>query len=128
MNENELAKIVVDASYRIHTKLGPGLLESAYQAILAYELEKQGLQIKTEVILPITYDAIIIDTGYRADIIVENLIIVELKSVEKIQDVHLKQVLTYLKVSGLHLGLLINFGAPLIRDGIKRIVNKLPEM
>ena len=128
MNENELAKIVVDASCRIHTKLGPGLLESAYQAILAYELEKQGLQIKTEVILPITYDAIIIDTGYRADIIVENLIIVELKSVEKIQDVHLKQVLTYLKVSGLHLGLLINFGAPLIRDGIKRIVNKLPEM
>jgi len=118
----------VDASYRIHTKLGPGLLESAYQAILAYELEKQGLQIKTEVILPITYDAIIIDTGYRADIIVENLIIVELQSVEKIQDVHLKQVLTYLKVSGLHLGLLINIGAPLIRDGIKRIVNKLPEM
>lgn len=128
MNENKLAKIVVDASYRIHTKLGPGLLESAYQAILTYELDKQGLQIKTEVILPITYDAIIIDTGYRADIIVENLIIVELKSVEKIQDVHLKQVLTYLKVSGLHLGLLINFGAPLIRDGIKRIVNKLPEM
>ena len=127
MKENDVSKIIVDSAYLIHTHLGPGLLESAYQAILSHELLKRGLKIQTEVILPITYDEFTIDAGYRADIIVENLVIVELKSVEKIHDVHLKQVLTYLKVTGLHLGLLINFGAPLIRDGIKRIVNQLQE-
>jgi GxxExxY protein len=102
-------------------------LESAYRAILTHELIRRGLNVQSEVILPITYDGITIDTGYRADLVVENLVIDELKSVEKIQNVHQKQVLTYLKVSGLHLGLSVNFGAPMIREGIKRIVNGLQE-
>jgi GxxExxY protein len=125
MNENEIARIVVDAAYKIHTKLGPGLLESAYQAILSYELRKRGLQIETETVIPVHFDEVVIEVGYRADIIVERKVIVELKSVEKIIDVHKKQLLTYLKVSDKRLGLLINFGAPLIKDGITRIVNGL---
>jgi len=127
MTENEIAKIVVDAAFKIHTKLGPGLLESAYQAILAYELRKRGLAIQTETMMPVNYDGITIDLGYRTDIIVEELVIIELKSVEKVSDVHKKQLLTYLKVSDKHLGLLINFGAATIKEGITRIVNRLPE-
>ncbi len=127
MNENEIAKIVVDLAYQIHTRLGPGLLESAYQAVLAYELHKKGLRFQTEVNMPVHYDGITVDAGYRADIIVENLVILELKSVEKIHDVHKKQLLTYLKISDMHLGLLINFGAATIKEGITRIVNRLPE-
>ena len=92
MNENEIAKIVVDLAYQIHTRLGPGLLESAYQAVLAYELHKKGLRFQTEVLMPVHYDGITVDAGYRADIIVENLLILELKSVEKIHDVHKKQL------------------------------------
>jgi len=127
MNENEIAKIVVDAAYKVHSKLGPGLLESAYQAILCYELMQSGLSIEAETPMPFNYDGITLDIGYRADIIVEHLVIVELKSVEKMSDIHKKQVLTYLRVSNLHLGLLINFGAPLIKDGITRVVNGLKE-
>jgi len=127
MNENEIAKIVVDAAFKVHSKLGPSLLESAYQAILCYELMQRGLSIEAETPMPLNYDGITLDIGYRADIIVEHRVIIELKSVEKISDIHKKQVLTYLRVSNLHLGLLINFGAPLIKDGITRVVNGLKE-
>jgi len=123
MNENEVAKVIVDCAYKIHTTLGPGLLESAYQVFLAYELQKRGLQINSEVNLPVMYDGITVDIGFRADIIVEDLVIIELKSVEQVADVHKKQLLTYLKVSGKKLGLLINFGSPLIKGGITRIIN-----
>ncbi len=127
MTENEIAKIVVDSAYRVHSKLGPGLLESAYQAILAYELRTRGLKIETEVMMPVIYDQLSLNIGYRADIIVENKVIIELKSVEKVIDLHKKQLLTYLRVSNMRLGLLINFGTPLIKEGITRIVNGLQE-
>jgi GxxExxY protein len=127
MNENEIAKIVVDAAFKIHSTLGPGLLESAYQAILCYELKQRGLIIEAEVPMPLKYNEITLDIGYRADLIVEQLVIIELKSIEKIADIHRKQLLTYLRVSHLHLGLLINFGVPLIKEGITRVVNGLSE-
>ena len=125
MHENDIAKIVVDAAFKIHTHLGPGLLESAYQAILVYELRKHSLKVETEVPMPVKYEGISVETGYRADIVVEDLVILELKSVEVVADVHKKQLLTYLKASSKRLGLLINFGAPYIRQGITRIVNGL---
>ena len=127
MNENEIAKIIVDTAFKIHTRLGPGLLESAYQAIMVYELKNRGLRVEGEISMTIHYDGITLDVGYRADIIVERLVIVELKSVEKIAEVHKKQLLTYLRLADMRLGLLINFGAPLIKDGITRIVNGLKE-
>lgn len=125
MTENEIARIVVDAAYKIHTEIGPGLLESAYQTLLTHELLKRNLTIETEVSMPLFYDGIHLDIGYRADIIVENKVIIELKSIEKVSAVHKKQLLTYLRVSNKKLGLLINFGAPLIKDGISRIANNL---
>lgn len=125
MHENDIAKIVVDAAYKIHSHLGPGLLESAYQIILVYELRRRGLKADTEVLMPVKYEGISVEAGYRADIVVEDLVILELKSVEVVVDVHKKQLLTYLKASGKRLGLLINFGAPYIRQGITRIVNGL---
>lgn len=127
MNENEIAQQIVDAAYQIHSKLGPGLLESAYQAILVYELEKRGLKVEAEKQVPLVYESIKIDLGFRADLIVENKVIVELKSLEKISPVHYKQLLTYLRLADLHLGLLVNFGAPLIKDGIFRVANNLDE-
>ena len=127
VKENEIARQIVDAAYKIHTKLGPGLLESAYQAILEYELHKQGIRLEVEVPVPIKYESVALDIGFRADMIVEDLVIVELKSVEQIAPVHKKQLLTYLRLTDKHLGLLINFGAPLIKDGITRVVNKLEE-
>jgi len=127
VKENEIASQIVDAAYKIHTKLGPGLLESAYQAILEYELHKQGMRLEVEVPVPIKYESVALDIGFRADMIVEDLVIVELKSVEQIAPVHKKQLLTYLRLTDKHLGLLINFGAPLIKDGITRVVNKLEE-
>lgn len=127
MNENEIARIIVDVAYKIHTKLGPGLLESSYQAVLHYELKKRGLLVEVEMPMPLQYDGITLDIGYRADLIVEHQVIIELKSVEKMSDVYKKQLLTYLRVSNLHLGLLINFGVPLIKDGITRVVNGLTE-
>jgi GxxExxY protein len=96
LNENEIAKIIVDTALRIHTRLGPGLLESAYQAIMVYELQNRGLQVEAEISMPIHYDGITLDVGYRADIVVERLVIIELKSVEKIAEVHKKQLLTSL--------------------------------
>ena len=123
MTENEIAKIVEDSAYQIHKQLGPGLLESAYQAVLAYELRNHGLAVETDVLMPLNYDQLSLNLGYRADIIVENKVVVELKPVEKVNDFHKKQLLTYLRVANLHLGLLINFGAPLMKRGITRIVN-----
>ena len=125
MTENELSKIIVDCCFKIHTKLGPGLLESVYEEILTYELEKTGLGIKRQQGLPVVYDKLKMDLGFRADIIVEDKVIIELKSVEGIAPVHLKQLLTYLKITGIKLGLLINFNEALIKDGIRRVVNNL---
>jgi GxxExxY protein len=116
---------LVDACYHIHTRLGPGLLESVYCRILAYELTKRGLSVRREVPISFRYDDLEFDEGFRADLIVEDLVILELKSVESSAPVHKKQLLTYLKLYGLKLGLLINFGAPLIKDGICRLVNGL---
>lgn len=127
MHENDISKIVVDSAYKIHTRLGPGLLESAYQAILAYELKNRGFRVETEVAMPVIYENLSLDIGFRVDMVVEDLVILELKSVETVSDVHKKQLLTYLKASGKRLGLLINFGAPIIRQGITRIVNGLDE-
>ncbi len=127
MTENEIAKQIVDAAYKIHSTLGPGLLESAYQAILVYELQKRGLKVEPEKEMPIIYENIRLDTGFRADLVVEDKVIVELKSVEQVAPVHKKQLLTYLRLGDKRLGLLINFGAALIKDGITRIVNRLEE-
>jgi len=127
MIENEITGTVIDTAYKIHTKIGPGLLESAYQSILVYELKNRGLHVDSEIPMPIHYEGIDLDVGFRADLIIENKVIIELKSVEKVAEVHKKQLLTYLRISGLQVGLLINFGAPLIKDGIFRIVNGLKE-
>ena len=125
MTENELSKIIVDCCFKIHTKLGPGLLESVYEEILTYELKNTGLRIMRQQGLPVHYDELKMDLGFRADIIVEDKVIIELKSIEAIAPVHLKQLLTYLKITGIKLGLLINFNEALIKDGIKRVVNNL---
>jgi GxxExxY protein len=127
MTENEIATIIVDAAYKIHTTLGPGLLESVYETILAYELKKRRLRVTCQRPIPVVYESVRMDLGFRADLIVEDKVIVELKSVEQTAPVHKKQLLTYLKVADKRLGLLINFGAPLIKQGITRIVNRLPE-
>jgi GxxExxY protein len=127
MTENELARIIVDAAYRIHTKLGPGLLESVYEIVLEYELSQLGLKVNKQVPVSVQYDAIHIPNAFRADMDVENLVLLELKSVECILPVHQKQLLTYLRLSKRKLGLLINFGAPLIKNGIRRVANGLEE-
>ena len=127
MHENEIARHIVDAAYHIHRKLGPGLLESVYETVLAFEIEKRGLTVKRQVPVSIVYEGIRFEEGFRADLIVEDIVIVELKSVENVSPVHKKQLLTYLRLTDSRLGLLINFGCALIRDGISRIVNRLPE-
>jgi GxxExxY protein len=125
MNENELSRIIVDISFRIHRKLGPGLLESVYEAILFYELSSLNLKVERQKPIPILWKEIQLDIGFRSDLIVENKVIIEIKSVEQISNVHPKQLLTYLKVTKLKLGLLINFNEALIKNGITRIVNNL---
>lgn len=127
MTENEVAKQIVDAAYGVHTSFGPGLLESAYEAALAYELDKRGLRTVRQQAVPIVYQGTRIEVGFRADLVVENLVIVEVKSVDTIAPVHKKQLLTYLRLAGKRLGLLINFNVVLIKDGITRIANGLPE-
>ena len=127
MTENEIAKMVVDAAYHVHKSLGPGLLESVYETVLAYELKRRGLKVERQVPVAIVYDNIKFDEGFRADLIVEDKVIVELKSVENVIPVHKKQLLTYLRLAGKRLGLLINFGSELIRDGISRVVNGLKD-
>ena len=125
MDENQIAKSIVDCCYRIHTTLGPGLLESVYLEVLLYELKKSDLRCAKEIGLAIQYDGIKLDPGFRADLIVEERVIVELKAIEKVLPVHKKQLMTYLKLSGLKLGLLVNFNVGLIKDGIERVVNGL---
>ncbi len=125
MTENELSKIIVDASYKIHTRLGPGLLESVYEAILYHELTKKGLIVERQKPIPVIWDGIHLDIGFRSDLIVEEKVIIEIKSVETISNVHLKQLLTYIRVTDLKLGLLIDFNEALIKNGIKRVVNGL---
>jgi len=125
MNENELSAIIVDCCFRIHTKLGPGLLESVYEEILCYELREIGIYYTRQTGIPVYYNELILELGFRADIIVEEKVIIEIKSIESIAPVHKKQLLTYLKLTGLKLGLLVNFNAALIKDGITRIVNRL---
>ena len=125
MSENEISRIIVDVAYKIHIKLGPGLLESVYEAIMCHELIKRGLKVERQKPIPVIWDEIYLDIGFRSDLVVENKVIVELKSVETLSKVHSKQILTYLKITKIKLGLLINFNEALIRDGIYRIVNGL---
>jgi GxxExxY protein len=127
MTENEISKVVVDAAFQIHQKLGPGLLETVYEVVLAYELRKRGLEVQRQVPIPIRYDDLVFEEGFRADLVVQNLVIVELKSIEELAAVHGKQVLTQLRLADKRLGLLINFGAALFKSSVKRIVNGLPE-
>ncbi|MBQ0137221.1 MAG: GxxExxY protein [Bacteroidales bacterium] len=123
MTENEISKIVFESYQRVLKTLGPGLLEKAYQTILAYELKKHGLIVETEVALPVIYEDVILDQAYRVDILVENKVILELKAVDKLIDVHRSQLLTYLRMSHKKLGLLINFGSPLYAENFKRVLN-----
>jgi len=125
MTENETAKIIVNTAYKIHSKLGPGLLESVYEEVLYYELAKINVSVRKQVPIPIIWNEQKLDIAFRADLIVDDKVIIEIKSVEMISPVHYKQLLTYLKISHLKLGLLINFGEEYIKDGIKRVVNKL---
>ena len=125
MTENEISKIVVDIAYKVHTKIGPGLLESVYEEIMFCEIKNYGLKVERQKAIPVIWKEKQLEIGFRADLIVESKVIIELKSVEEIAPVHYKQVLTYLKLTDLKLGLLINFNEYLIKDGIKRIVNNL---
>ncbi|MBI1939195.1 MAG: GxxExxY protein [Ignavibacteriales bacterium] len=125
MHENEISQIIIDCSIQIHKQLGPGLLESVYEEVLSHVLNKRGLNCQRQIGIPVIYDEVKLELGFRADIIVENKVIVELKSVETILDVHRKQLLTYLKLTDLKLGLLINFNVNLLKEGITRIVNNL---
>jgi GxxExxY protein len=123
--ENELSRVIYDCSLKVHKALGPGLLESAYEECLAYELKKKGLLIERQKALPLIYEEVKMDIGYRIDLFVNNKVIIEIKAVESLTDVHLAQVLTYLKLTNCKLGLLINFNVALIKKGIKRVVNGL---
>ena len=125
MKENEISGLVLDLGIAIHRELGPGLLESIYESILAYELERSGIFIERQVSIPVLWKGILLENSYRADIIAERKVLIELTSVERLDLVHRKQVLTYLRVSGLRLGFLANFGASFFKDGYERIVNGL---
>ncbi len=125
MEENDIGTKVVVAAVQIHTDLGPGLLETVYEVVLAKELEKQGIEVRRQVPISIEYQGLKFEEGFRADLIVAGLVIVELKSVEELHKVHPKQLFTYLKLTGLKLGYLLNFGAPRMKEGIKRVVNGL---
>jgi GxxExxY protein len=127
MTENELAHEIVDAAYRIHTELGPGLLESVYSLTLAWELEQRGLRVTCQTDVPVVYRGIRMEAGFRADLIVNDKVIIEVKSIENVMPVHKKQLLTYLRLADKRLGLLINFNVVLIKDGITRIANHMPE-
>jgi len=122
-NENELSKIVFDAALNVHRNLGPGLLESSYKECLFYELTKAGVRVEKEKALPLVYEEIKLEVGYRIDLLVENKLIIETKAIDALNDVHLAQVLTYLKLSNCKLGLLINFNVSLLKNGIKRVIN-----
>lgn len=125
MNINDVSGSVVDAALKVHTALGPGLLESAYEACLAHELKKRGHKVLAQVGLPLVYDGVSLDVGYRIDVLVDDCVIVELKAVDKILPIHEAQLLSYLKLSGKKVGLLINFHVTHLTQGIKRMVNNL---
>lgn len=123
MNENQLSKIVFDLGLKVHKSLGAGLLESAYQECLYYELYKYGIWVEKQKPLPLIYKEVKLDVGYRIDLFVEKQLVVEIKSVEALNDLHLAQILTYLKLSDCKLGLLINFNTVLFKDGVRRVIN-----
>ncbi len=123
MTENEISKIVFECALKVHKNLGPGLLESAYEECLFYELKKSNLFVEKQKALPLIYEEVKLDVGYRIDLIVENKFIIEVKSVESLNEVHLAQVLTYLRLSNCKLGLLINFNVKLLKEGVRRIIN-----
>ena len=125
MTEDEISKIVFDCALKVYKSLGPGLLESAYEECLFYELNKTGLEVKKQKPLPLIYEDVKLEIGYRVDLIIENKVIIEIKAVEAFNDIHLAQILTYLKLSECKLGMLINFNVTLIKDGIRRVVNNL---
>jgi len=125
MTENEIATTVVDAAYTIHTRLGPGLLESVYETTPAYELTKRGFTVRRQQAMPVVYESVRMDIGFRADLIVADKVIVEIKSIEAVSPVHRKQLLTYLRLTDKRLGLLINFNVELIKGGLTRVVNNL---
>lgn len=125
MRENDISKEIIGAAIKVHKELGPGLLESAYQACLYYELVQSGFKVEREKALPIVYEEVELDCGYRIDLMVEGKVIIELKAVKELTDIHMAQILTYLKLSDLRLGLLINFNSVLLKNGIKRVVNDL---
>jgi GxxExxY protein len=127
MTENEIATVVLDAAFKIHRTLGPGLLESVYQATLDFELQKQGLRVGQQVGLPVFYEDIKLELGFRVDLIVAEKVIIEIKSVEALAPVHKKQLLTYLRLMNLRLGLLLNFNVELMKNGIQRVVNGLAQ-
>lgn len=122
MTEDEIATIIVQAAYNVHVQLGPGLLESAYEACLVYELIDLGLNVSSQVSLPLNY-RVHLDCGYRIDILVENKVIIEIKAVNELNNVHLAQTLTYLKLTNCKLGILVNFNVAKVKDGIKRVIN-----
>jgi len=123
MDIEKIFKIVLDCSFKVHTELGPGLLESAYEKCLYYELQQSGLYVEKQKPLPLVYKEVNLEAGYRIDLLVENKIIVEIKSVESLADLHMAQIITYLKLSGCKLGLLVNFNVRHLKDGIKRVIN-----
>lgn len=125
MKENELSNIIIGCAIKVHKNLGPGLLESAYEESLYYELTKAGLYVEKQKPMPLVYEEVKLDCGYRLDLIVEKKVIIEIKSVEVLNDVHLAQILTYLKLANCKLGLLINFNVAMLKKGIRRVVNKL---
>jgi len=128
MNENQIGERVIAAGIQVHRALGPGLLESVYEAVLAYELQRRGLSVRRQVPVPIRYEGLSFDEGFKADLIVDDRVILELKSVVQLSPAHRKQVQTYLRLSGLKLGYLFNFGEALLGDGIVRAVNGLPDL
>ncbi len=125
MHENEIASVIVDTAFKLHQNLGPGLLESVYENTLAYDLREKGLDVEQQVALPLVYKEINMEVGYRLDLLVNKKVVVEIKSIELLAPVHYAQLLTYLKLTDLKLGLLINFNVKLIKEGIHRLVNKL---
>ncbi len=124
MTENEITEIVIGCSIKIHKVLGPGLLESAYEECLFYELKKSGLLVEKQKPLPLIYEEVKLDCGYRMDFVIDNKVVVEIKSVDALNEIHLAQILTYLKLSNCKVGLLINFNVLKLVDGVKRVVNK----
>ncbi|EKT3973170.1 GxxExxY protein [Flavobacterium psychrophilum] len=123
MTENDISRVVFESALKVHQALGPGLLESAYEECLFYELKKHNLKVEKQKALPLIYDEIKLDAGYRIDIIIEDKFIVEIKAVEALTDVHLAQLLTYLRLSNCKLGLLINFNVSLLKNGVRRVIN-----